>query len=178
MEEIVKKYHENDYSLIEILAALAIKNGIIISKPTLERRLRQWNIKKYGIQSPIEEIISKIIDEIQESGQLLGYRSLWQRLKVTHHLKVKRETVQQLIKQIDPEGVAVRTSRKFKRRVYSVPGPNFIWHIDGYDKLKPYGFPIHGAIDGFSRYIIWLKVRLFKILFNITIESMNNIINI
>ncbi len=55
-------------------------------------------------------------------------------------MKVKRETVQQLIKQIDPEGVAVRTSRKFKRRIYYVSGPNFIWHIDGYDKLKPYGF--------------------------------------
>lgn len=28
----------------------------------------------------------------------------------------------------------------------------------GYDKLKPYGFPIHGAIDGFSRRILWLNV--------------------
>ena len=28
----------------------------------------------------------------------------------------------------------------------------------GYDKLKPYGFPIHGAIDGYSRRIIWLEV--------------------
>lgn len=27
-----------------------------------------------------------------------------------------------------------------------------------YDKIKPYGFPIHGSIDGFSRYIIWLRV--------------------
>lgn len=31
-------------------------------------------------------------------------------------------------------------------------------HVDGYDKLKPYGFPIHGAIDGLSRKIMWLKV--------------------
>ena len=28
----------------------------------------------------------------------------------------------------------------------------------GYDKLKPYGFPVHGAIDGFSRRILWLEV--------------------
>ena len=28
----------------------------------------------------------------------------------------------------------------------------------GYDKLEPYGFPIHGAIDGFSRGILWLEV--------------------
>ena len=28
----------------------------------------------------------------------------------------------------------------------------------GYDKLKPYGFPIHGAICGFSRRIVWLEL--------------------
>ena len=39
-----------------------------------------------------------------------------------------------------------------------VPGPNFIWHIDGYERLKPYGFCIHGAIDGYSRRILWLEV--------------------
>ena len=25
-------------------------------------------------------------------------------------------------------------------------------------KLKPYGLPIHGRVDGFSRRIMWLKV--------------------
>ena len=30
--------------------------------------------------------------------------------------------------------------------------------MDGYDKLKPYGLPIHGCIDGFSRQISWLRV--------------------
>ena len=33
-----------------------------------------------------------------------------------------------------------------------------MWHINGYDKLKPYGFVIYTAIDGFSRKIIWLNV--------------------
>ena len=28
----------------------------------------------------------------------------------------------------------------------------------GYDKLKPFSFPIHGAIDGFSRKILWLNI--------------------
>jgi hypothetical protein len=32
--------------------------------------------------------------------------------------------------------------------------------MDGYDKLKPYGFPIHGCIDGFSRKM--LRLRLSK----------------
>ena len=33
-----------------------------------------------------------------------------------------------------------------------------MWHLDGYDKLKPFGFPIHGAIDGYSRRILRLRV--------------------
>ena len=37
-------------------------------------------------------------------------------------------------------------------------GPNYCWHLDGYDKLKPYGFPIHGCIDGFSRKMLWLQL--------------------
>ena len=59
---------------------------------------------------------------------------------------------------LDPEGVQRRKSKRLIRQKYSVPGPNFVWHIDGYDKLKPYGFGIHGAIDGFSRKVIWLEV--------------------
>ena len=45
-----------------------------------------------------------------------------------------------------------------RRHRYSVPGPDFLWHTDGYDKLEPYGFSIHGCIDRFSRQIIWLKI--------------------
>lgn len=33
-----------------------------------------------------------------------------------------------------------------------------MWHIDGNDKIKPYGFGISGCIDGFSRYLLWLNV--------------------
>jgi len=45
-----------------------------------------------------------------------------------------------------------------RRRTYQNPGPNYAWHIDGYDKLKHWGFPVHAAIDGFSRKILWLEV--------------------
>ena len=44
------------------------------------------------------------------------------------------------------------------RRVYITRGPNDVWHCDGYDKMKPFGFPIHGAVDGFSRKVLWLTV--------------------
>ena len=44
------------------------------------------------------------------------------------------------------------------RRAYRSNGPNECWHVDDYDKLKPFGFPVHGAIDGYSRRILCMKV--------------------
>jgi hypothetical protein len=39
-----------------------------------------------------------------------------------------------------------------------VNGPNWLWCLDGHDKLKPYGFEIYGCVDAYSRKIIWFFV--------------------
>ena len=75
-----------------------------------------------------------------------------------HGLITTRETVRKVLKIVDPEGVERRLRHRLKRRQYKVKGPNYIWYIDGYDKLKPFGFCIHSAIDGYSRRILWLDV--------------------
>ena len=73
-----------------------------------------------------------------------------QRLVNDHRLVVGKETVGELLKILDPEGVELRARHRLKRRQYITKGPNHLWHIDGYDKLKPFGCCIYGAIDGFS----------------------------
>ncbi|KAK5647929.1 hypothetical protein RI129_002821 [Pyrocoelia pectoralis] len=57
------------------------------------------------------------------------------------NLVVTQETVRQLLQIIDPIGVKFR--------------PNFLWHIDSYDKLKPFGICIN-----VSRHIMWLKAGI------------------
>jgi len=74
-----------------------------------------------------------------------------------------RSTVQMMMAVLDSQGAKRRRRRQLKRRVYQnkvregsyifilvshKQGPDFVWHLDGYDKLKPYGFAIHGCIDG------------------------------
>ncbi|KAJ8688657.1 hypothetical protein QAD02_024452 [Eretmocerus hayati] len=76
---------------------------------------------------------------------------MWQKLKYKYGLRVRRDTVAFLLKVADPEGVENRLANRLKRRNYQVPGADFLLHVDGYDKLKPFGFAIHGARDGFSR---------------------------
>ncbi|KAF7371591.1 Integrase catalytic domain-containing protein [Mycena venus] len=49
-----------------------------------------------------------------------------------------------------------------KRRVYKVRGSNALWHHDGNEKLRPWGFYVHGCIDGHSRLIIYLACRSNK----------------
>ena len=73
-------------------------------------------------------------------------------------LVVSRERVRIMMKILDPEGVALRGRNRLKRRQYFASGPNFLWHLDSYDKLKNYGFCINGCIDGFFRLVIWLNV--------------------
>ena len=43
------------------------------------------------------------------------------------------------------------------RRVYNVPGPNYLWHIDSNHKMISWRFVIHGCVDGFGRAIIYLE---------------------
>ena len=63
-----------------------------------------------------------------------------------------------ILKEIDPEETNMRKARRLRRRKYLSEGPNSYWHADGYDKLKPYGFLIHGCIGVYLRQILWLKV--------------------
>ena len=82
---------------------------------------------------------------------------MWRRIN-NKGVPATRHAVRMALKLLQPLAVEERRLRRLHRRSYANPGPNFCWHLDGYDKLKPFGFAIHGAIDGFSRKVMWLHV--------------------
>ena len=43
------------------------------------------------------------------------------------------------------------------RRECSVPGPNYLWHADGNNKLICYKIVVHAAIDGISRLVTFIN---------------------
>ena len=81
------------------------------------------------------------------------------RLRHFHTLQVDRECVRLLLRSMDPAGVDARCRGRLQRRRYLNKGPNYLFHIDGWDKLKPFGLSVHGCVDGFSRRIMWLASR-------------------
>ena len=101
--------------------------------------------------------INFIKNQLEQSGQCLGYKAMHRRLQ-QEGIIIGRNKVRIILKHLDSDAVRDRQMRRLRRRRYANPGPNSVWHIDGYDKLKPYGFAIHGAIDGFSRRVLWLEV--------------------
>ena len=138
---------------------LRLYHNINISKRTLERKLSYYGFQRREFSNvTINELKNVIESEIQGPASMRGYRGLWHSLKTNYDIKVQRDIVINVLKEIDPEGTNMRKSCRLRRRKYISEGPNSCWHADGYDKLKSYGFPIHGCIDGHSRRILWLKV--------------------
>lgn len=153
---LIENYFKLGFQYSEILAFLSALHGIQLSLRQLKRILRTMCLRRQKDHASVEEVVDIIQQELHGTGSGLGYRQMHQ-LRIEHGIDADRETVQIVLKHLDPEGVRQRSRHRLKRRQYYEKGPNFIWHVDGYDKLKPYGICIHGAIDGFSRRIMWLE---------------------
>ena len=159
--QTMREYFTQGYSNTEILGLLGISHGVAIGLRTLKRWLRALGLKRQNRrnQAHLHNIVSAILKEMEGYvGSQVGYREMTRRLRIKHGLKVTRDTIMRSMRVIDPQGVENRRRHRLQRRKYFTPGPNFLWHLDGWDKLKPYGFSVHGCIDGFSRRILWLEV--------------------
>lgn len=64
-----------------------------------------------------------------------GYRWMYMKCK-QHYIIIRKEDIRMLLSFI---GSHVRKARRLRRRQYFAQEHNFVWHIDSYDKLKPYG---------------------------------------
>jgi len=145
---------------LEIQEFLSTRHDIKISLSTIKRRLHNLELVRRPLLSKrltLNETQIAVREEFEGSGSNVGYRRVWTALK-NKGLIVRREDVRMSLSLLDPEGVEQRKRHKLRRRKYRNAGPNKVWHIDGYDKLKPFGFSVHGCIDGFSRRLIWLDV--------------------
>lgn len=153
--DMIKIYFQNGFTYKEILLLLLSRHNILLSLSHLKRILSKANMRRrQGVTYASRHVTEQAINnELLASGQCLGYRSMWRRLLRDHGLTVKRSTVMNLLREIDPEGCKIRKAHRLKIREYIINGPNYMWHIDGYDKLKPYGLCIHN-----SRRLIWLEV--------------------
>ena len=152
-DSMVEFYFRLGMTYKDILKSLALQ-GFIISERHLHRLLRARSLhrRRYDLDAGIDFIV----DQLEGFGKDHGYRWMYTKC-IQHGIHIRKEDVRILLSLLDPIGSRLRRTRRLSRRQYFAQGPNFVWHIDSYDKLKPYGICINGCIDGFSRKVMWLR---------------------
>ena len=105
-------------------------------------------------------------NELCVPEKLLGYRSITQKLRAVHGIKVPRHLVHKIQFDLDPDGLQGRSLQNKRRRTkepFTSRGPLWVLSADRHDMLCGYQnwmFPLglYGFIDTFSRKLLSLTV--------------------
>ncbi|KAI1494488.1 hypothetical protein F5X96DRAFT_617240 [Biscogniauxia mediterranea] len=86
----------------------------------------------------------------------LSRQNLVDHVRQVAHIALSRKAIYKTYREYYPLEMQKRL-RDFmhRRKGWTIPGPNYIWSVDGYCKLQHYGIKIYAAIDAYSRYIMW-----------------------
>ena len=127
-----------------------------ISRATVYRRLEEVGISpddnSHLSDQELDQLIRTIKQDHPNDGEVLILGHLHRM-----GIRVTRQALRDSIHRTDHVNVIARRRTVIRRRIYYVPHPNYMWHIDGHHKLIQWRFVIHGAIDGFSCAIVYLK---------------------
>ena len=134
-----------------------------VSTSTVIRRMRTHGLRVRDLYSNISDRrLDRLIRQITMEFPSAGYRLVQSHLRGRGY-RVTERRVRSSLGRVDPTSVAVRRSTHnyaIHRGVYNVSHPNALWHIDGNMSLVRWGFVVHGAIDGYSRLIVYLGCSL------------------
>ncbi|CAB4017000.1 Hypothetical predicted protein [Paramuricea clavata] len=96
-------------------------HGYVLSIRQLKRILQQRGLGRRRNRSNIEEVYRAIRRELRGSGNMMGYRQMTRRLLQGHGVVVDKETVRELLKVLDPEGVDARIRKSMMQRDLITP---------------------------------------------------------
>lgn len=148
-EVAIRNYFNKGFTYDEILAFWDKYHGVGMSIALLKRCL-QYSLKRRNVEYDVSSVQDKIRSLLDGPDCMGDYRHVWYTLKM-QGVGVPCYTVKASLRELDPEGTEKRRAHCLRRRAYWYNGPNDTSHCDGYDKLKPFGFPIHACINGWSR---------------------------
>ena len=135
------------------------KYALVRLRFELNLRRREYTVEQ---QQKADIIVRNLVAQELEKGAIDGYgrRYLYTYFRQRGFI-CARDRLFQAYRTLNPQAVESRKQDLQRHRgEYIVPGPDFIWSIDGYDKLKPYGIEIYACIDAYARYIPWIYIGI------------------
>ena len=156
-------YGFNDRSILRDLEA---KDGLTaslsgIKKIRLENGMKRRFRTTEERTAALEAAMEFIQRDIQQTPAILGFGRgyLYNYVRLKGGVLVSQNRLYDFYRTVFPDEVQKRREGNFKHRTnFTVPGPNFLWSLDGYDKLKQFGFQIYACIDAYSRCVIWFYI--------------------
>ena len=124
-----------EYFLEKGFSCPNIANMLTVSVRTVRRRMSEYGItSSRSFDNISDDNLLTIIREIRVTWPRSGYRMVQGCLRA-RGLKIQQLRVRHSLQRLDPLGTVERWRNVIRRRVYSVCGPNALWHIDGNHKL-------------------------------------------
>ena len=149
-----------------------------VSRWTISRRVKDYGLEDMcGFSQLSNEELDRLVrNYIDHHGTTSGQTYIIGYIKsLGYH--VQRSRIRECLARLDPRNTALRWGVTVSRRVYSVPWPNSLWHLDGHHSLIRWKLVIHGCIDGFSRRIMFLKCssnNLAETVLTLFLEAIDN----
>ena len=149
-----------------------------VSRWTIHRRVKDLDLPNIKGFSDIEDYdLDHLVEGfVRERGSLAGQTMLIGYLRSLGY-RIQRRRIRKSLVRVSPENAALRWGQTIRRRKYSVPWPNSLWHLDGHHSLIRWKFVVHGCIDGFSRRIIFLRCSTNNLAQTVLDLFMNSIEN-
>jgi hypothetical protein len=162
-------HHNPTYSDLNIARRITedynIEHLTLSARLVKRIRLEQGWLRRHNDPAAAEMQTASTVDTIEQllaEGRIRQYgrRQLITHLTRKHGHRPRRNDVLTALRILDDYGVTSRTPgmRKKRRDNYVVPGPDWLWCLDGHDKLSRFGVEIYGCVDAYSRKIIWFFV--------------------
>ena len=87
-ETAIRYYFARNYEYKIILKLLEKFHGITISKGTLLNKLKKYGLRRRGNVVDRNRVGEAIQQELNGSGQMLGFRAMWRRLQSKYGIQV------------------------------------------------------------------------------------------
>jgi hypothetical protein len=150
-QSIIRDLHRDGFQAnLWVVRQIRLKHG-------MKRRVRTAEEQRDRINNALEFLH----EDLQRSNAILGFSKglLYQYVRQQARIIVSQRRLYDFYRAAFPDEVAGRRDGNFRQRGdFRVTGPNFLWSLDGYEKLRKVGFQIYACIDAYSRCIIWFYV--------------------
>lgn len=154
-----------EISVAYLAEAMSAKRHITISSLArtlgMDRLTLRKIMKKQGIHRCYDGLSDAELDSLTRDFKRKkpdsGLRYLTGFLR-NKGVRVQKRRIIASLRRVDGLGQVLRSRTAIKRRKYSVPRPNYLWHCDSHHKLIWWGIVIHGFIDGYCRTVCQFRL--------------------